>query len=122
MALVRACIGHFLLPGWLELGIAFVALPSLIPGYVIQYLPRDEHKQVWSDTPIEEFWSGQAFEGEEAPHAIDLACIIVGALAEDPTKFQRFVLQVASGDEDAENAARETLGVSLDAIVSQILG
>jgi hypothetical protein len=122
--LTHACLAHLPLPVWLNEGIA-VVMEEVLAG-VSQYINNEvilRHRNYWNERSIQDFWGGDSFhatdEGQELSYS--LAQIIVRNISKDYSAFSAFCL-AATSEDAGESAATEFLGVSLQELISALLG
>jgi hypothetical protein len=116
-------LAHLRLPRWLTEGLSSV-LTRHVTRQAFTFDPdaAPEHRQIWNETTIQAFWSGQAFDSPElAAVAYSLADILVTLLAGKGIELIDFI--TAANREDAgESAALIDLGFSLADVAAEFLG
>lgn len=123
--MTHGAVAHLPIPLWLNEGLAVNTERRVAPGGSPLHTPREmraKHLKFWRAAEIAQFWSGESFhrpdEGNELSY--DLARVLVEQLSADWTGFVAFV-NAASHEDGGFAAAREHLGVDLDAVVRALL-
>jgi len=123
--LTHDSLSHLPLPGWLDEGLATSVESQLMGdgGPVVRKEDLEDHRLLWAEGGIQEFWSGDAVHrpDDRSRLAYPLARMIVHVLSRDFPRFRRFVL-LASYVDAGEAAAVEVFGRGLGGVVEQLLG
>jgi len=123
--MTHGCVSYLPLPLWLNEGIAVNTERRLVGAGSSLYTPREmhhRHRNFWSETEIQEFWSGKSFTRIDDGNSLsyDLARIIVEQMAKGWGSFREFVL--AADQADAGAAAAQThLGIDLGEFVCALI-
>jgi hypothetical protein len=118
---------HLPLPFWLDEALAMQFEIDLAGGTGGRNPEKArEHKQYWSETTIQEFWTGASFltvegQGPSYDLALGLFQTIRRELDPPPAALQQFVL-AADWSDAGEWAARKYLNASLQEITREALG
>ncbi|MBB5019947.1 hypothetical protein HNQ59_003255 [Chitinivorax tropicus] len=119
--MAHSVLSYLPLPVWLNEGIAVSSERRLAGVSAPKADLREQHRQIWNDQTIQQFWSGDAFMASELSLlAYDLAQTVVEQLARDWHGFRRFVA-AAHRDNAGQIAAADILGIDLGRFVALIM-
>jgi hypothetical protein len=126
--LAHNLMAHLPIPSWLNEALA-MAFEADIAGTPLPPLTRElagQHRDYWTATTIQEFWSGRAFSSVEAQElAYSLSRVMLNLIYTElrPSRqeFRAFV-QSATWDDAGAAAAEKHLDIPLENIVAAFLG
>ena len=123
--MTHGCLAHLPLPLWLNEGLAVNTERRLAGRVPDLHTPAEmlaKLRGFFGERELQEFWSGQSFQRTDDGNLLsyELARIFVEHLATDWSRFARFVNAAHHRDAGAA-AAREHLGLDLDAMAAALL-
>ncbi len=122
--LVHNAIAHLPVPTWLHEGLAQKLERMVVgKGYAFDHEQAEQHRALWNERTIQEFWSGASFYVPDERNRLSYALseLLVELLCEPWERFVRFV-QGADVRDAGQDAALQVLERCLGQTVAGFLG
>jgi hypothetical protein len=117
--LTHVLCGHLHLPSWIDEGLAQAMECAALLGRprIFDREHIDEHRAYWTEERLADFWTGTSFKSIDGQRlSYSLAEFLLNALPGDQEQVVKFVTH-ASAEDGGHAAAREILGVELEALI-----